>query len=66
VSFNGHTLLQECGACSGSNRSDNTLGAEGSVVTPDEHKATIADGGAPRGTKLFHSFLEFNVGKRGR
>ena len=45
---------------------DNTLGAESSVVTPDTIKGIPSariDGGATRGTNLFHSFLEFNVGE---
>ncbi len=44
---------------------DNTLGAEGSVVTPDVDIQGIPsdqiDGGATRGANLFHSFQEFNV-----
>ena len=45
---------------------DNTLGAEGSVVTPDVINGIQGDriyGGAPRGANLFHSFQEFNVGE---
>jgi filamentous hemagglutinin family protein len=46
---------------------DNTLGAEGSVVTPDVNIQGIQsdriDGGATRGANLFHSFQEFNVGE---
>jgi filamentous hemagglutinin family protein len=46
---------------------DNTLGAEGSVVTPNVNIQGIQgdriDGGATRGTNLFHSFWEFNVGE---
>ncbi len=45
---------------------DNTLGSEGSIVTPNvsiEGGVTDRiDGGAPRGNNLFHSFQEFNVG----
>ncbi len=45
---------------------DNTLGAEGSVVTPNVNIQGIQgdriDGGATRGANLFHSFQEFNVG----
>jgi filamentous hemagglutinin family protein len=44
---------------------DNTLGAEGSVVTPNVTINGIPsdriDGGAIRGTNLFHSFAQFNV-----
>ena len=46
---------------------DNTLGAEGSVVTPNVNIQGIPsdqiDGGVPRGANLFHSFQEFNVGE---
>jgi filamentous hemagglutinin family protein len=46
---------------------DNTLGAEGSVVTPNVFIRGIQgdriDGGATRGANLFHSFQEFNVGE---
>ncbi len=46
---------------------DNTLGAEGSVVTPNVNIQGIPsdriDGGATRGANLFHSFQEFNVGE---
>ncbi|MBD1933715.1 MULTISPECIES: filamentous hemagglutinin N-terminal domain-containing protein [Cyanophyceae] len=45
---------------------DNTLGAEGSVVTPNVNIQGIPsdriDAGATRGANLFHSFGEFNVG----
>ncbi len=44
---------------------DTALGAEGSVVTPNvEIRSVVSDrvdGGAIRGTNLFHSFQEFNV-----
>ncbi|MEH2237567.1 two-partner secretion domain-containing protein [Nostoc sp.] len=46
---------------------DNTLGAEGSVVTPNVSIQGIPsdriDGGATRGANLFHSFQDFNVGE---
>lgn len=45
---------------------DGTLGAEGSIVTPDNINGIPSDridGGAIRGTNLFHSFREFNVGQ---
>jgi filamentous hemagglutinin family protein len=46
---------------------DKTLGAEGSVVTPNVDIRGIQgdriDGGATRGANLFHSFQEFNVGQ---
>lgn len=44
---------------------DTTLGSERSVVRPDVIKGTPSDridGGAVRGSHLFHSFQEFNVG----
>ncbi len=43
---------------------DETLGAESSVVTPDNIKGIDSDrvsGGAVRGSNLFHSFREFNI-----
>lgn len=46
---------------------DDTLGDERSHVTPNEQvrgdRADRIDGGAARGTNLFHSFREFNVGE---
>ena len=44
---------------------DSTLGAESSTVTPGTSDPTIDNiqGGAIRGTNLFHSFQEFNVGE---
>ncbi len=45
---------------------DDTLGAESSVVTPDNIKGIESDrisGGAVRGNNLFHSFREFNIGE---
>ncbi len=45
---------------------DSTLGAESSVVTPDNIggiESDRIDGGATRGANLFHSFQEFNVGE---
>ena len=42
---------------------DNTLGAESSTVNPATSDSTVDEiqGGAIRGTNLFHSFREFNV-----
>jgi len=45
---------------------DNTLGRESSIVLPrqllpNEPLTDQIQGGAPRGSNLFHSFLEFNV-----
>ena len=45
---------------------DETLGAESSVVTPDNINGMESDrisGGATRGSNLFHSFREFNIGE---
>ncbi|HAX78897.1 MAG TPA: hypothetical protein DCY88_24480 [Cyanobacteria bacterium UBA11372] len=45
---------------------DNSLGAERSIVTPNvPHQGALSDridGGAIRGSNLFHSFQDFNVG----
>jgi filamentous hemagglutinin family protein len=44
--------------------SDDTLGAERSIVQPlDGLPIEIIDGGAQRGQNLFHSFRELNVGE---
>jgi len=40
---------------------DKTLGPESSVVTPVGQTGDRIDGGAARGSNLFHSFQEFNV-----
>ncbi|MEH2106912.1 two-partner secretion domain-containing protein [Nostoc sp.] len=40
---------------------DNTLGSERSTVTPQNQLVDRVDGGAIRGTNLFHSFQEFNI-----
>lgn len=40
---------------------DQSLGKENSVVTPVNPNAERIDGGAVRGSNLFHSFKEFNV-----
>ena len=46
---------------------DGTLGAEGSIITPNVNAGGLPadriDGGARRGANLFHSFREFNVGE---
>lgn len=45
---------------------DNSLGTEQSILTPgvdiNGSPADLIEGGAIRGSNLFHSFLEFNVG----
>jgi filamentous hemagglutinin family protein len=42
---------------------DATLGNEASQVKPINDKVDRIDGGAVRGTNLFHSFKDFNVGE---
>ncbi len=42
---------------------DTTLGSENSSVTPMTPTVDQINGGATRGTNLFHSFQEFNVGE---
>lgn len=42
---------------------DNTLGANGSRVTAIDQFNQRIDGGVTRGTNLFHSFQEFNIGE---
>jgi large exoprotein involved in heme utilization and adhesion len=45
---------------------DSTLGSEASTVTPNAavqgDPADLIEGGAIRGSNLFHSFQEFNIG----
>lgn len=49
---------------------DDTLGSESSVVTPNVNinglPSDKIDGGAQRGTNLFHSFQEFNISENQR
>jgi filamentous hemagglutinin family protein len=40
---------------------DNTLGTESSVLTPIDALNNRIDGGAIRGSNLFHSFQDFNI-----
>jgi filamentous hemagglutinin family protein len=40
---------------------DDTLGNENSRVTPVDPQLELIEGGAIRGTNLFHSFQEFNI-----
>ncbi len=42
---------------------DNTLGSESSVVNSINELRSRIEGGATRGSNLFHSFEEFNVGE---
>ena len=42
---------------------DNTLGNEGSLVLPLNAQTEQIQGGALRGTNLFHSFRAFNIGE---
>ncbi|MEM9274032.1 MAG: filamentous hemagglutinin N-terminal domain-containing protein [Cyanobacteria bacterium P01_F01_bin.143] len=40
---------------------DNSLGAENSIVTPQDALTDLIEGGAIRDHNLFHSFSEFNI-----
>ncbi len=42
---------------------DNTLGSERSIVVPLDASNDLIEGGAQRGSNLFQSFSEFNVGE---
>lgn len=42
---------------------DDSLGSEKSIVSPTSGQADLIEGGATRGTNLFHSFQEFNIGE---
>ena len=42
---------------------DDTLGTEKSIITPVDELNDKIEGGASRGSNLFHSFSEFNVGE---
>lgn len=42
---------------------DNSLGSEKSIVSPASAQADLITGGATRGSNLFHSFGEFNIGE---
>ncbi len=42
---------------------DHTLNGENSVVNSISEQVNRIDGGAIRGSNLFHSFLEFNIGE---
>lgn len=64
--------LAICGAITSSENStfaqiipDSTLGAESSVVTPIAPLTNQIEGGAVRGTNLFHSFEQFSVPTNG-
>lgn len=41
---------------------DNSLGTESSAIVPQPGQQFIIEGGARRGSNLFHSFQEFNIG----
>ena len=45
---------------------DNSLGAESSIVTPQDTLTDLIEGGAIRDNNLFHSFSEFNVNNGAR
>ena len=42
---------------------DDSLGSENSIVTPVNAQVDLIEGGASRGSNLFHSFQEFNIGE---
>jgi len=42
---------------------DDSLGNEKSVVSPVSGQVDLIEGGATRGSNLFHSFQEFNIGE---
>ncbi|MEL6162352.1 MAG: filamentous hemagglutinin N-terminal domain-containing protein, partial [Cyanobacteria bacterium J06628_3] len=56
ISFFGNTAVAQT-------TPDQTLGKENSVVTPVSPNIDRIDGGAVRGSNLFHSFKDFNVGE---
>jgi filamentous hemagglutinin family protein len=62
----GGAMLMSCNRALAQITPDATLGVEHSVVTPNTNvrgfPAELIQGGATRGTNLFHSFQEFNVG----
>jgi filamentous hemagglutinin family protein len=64
IAFSGN-----CAFAQGNIVRDSTLGAESSVVTPNVDingiKSDRIDGGAIRGSNLFHSFQEFNIEQAG-
>ncbi|WP_414621475.1 filamentous hemagglutinin N-terminal domain-containing protein [Calothrix sp. CCY 0018] len=42
---------------------DDSLGGEKSIVSPVSGQVDLIEGGAARGSNLFHSFQEFNIGE---
>ena len=42
---------------------DDSLGGEKSIVSPVSGQVDLIEGGVPRGSNLFHSFQEFNIGE---
>jgi filamentous hemagglutinin family protein len=62
----GGAMLMPCDRILAQITPDTTLGIESSVVTPNAtvrgFPAELIQGGATRGTNLFHSFQDFNVG----
>ena len=57
----GGTLLASTNSAQAQVIPDNSLGAESSVVTPLDLTTQRIEGGALRGSHLFHSFLEFGI-----
>ena len=54
--YSGNTILAQV-------TPDQTLGKESSVVTPVSPNVDRVDAGAVRGSNLFHSFKDFNIGE---
>ena len=56
ILFSGNKALAQITA-------DDTLGSENSIVSPVNAQVDLIEGGASRGSNLFHSFQEFNIGE---
>ncbi|MGB3638738.1 MAG: filamentous hemagglutinin N-terminal domain-containing protein, partial [Rivularia sp. (in: cyanobacteria)] len=56
ILFSGNKALAQITA-------DDRLGGEKSIVSPVSGQVDLIEGGAPRGSNLFHSFQEFNIGE---
>ena len=59
--FGGETVVGVNSVLANDIKPDETLGNEQSVVTPLAPNLDRIEGGAMRGSNLFHSFLDFNV-----
>jgi filamentous hemagglutinin family protein len=56
ILFSGNKALAQITA-------DDSLGGENSIVSPTSGQGDLIEGGATRGSNLFHSFQEFNIGE---